>query len=319
MFTKKKGANFQCDEINIPVFQTAQDVTEYCDEKKLMKNLMFKSNITYPSTEIFQFYESYLKKNGFETVSLKKLTRKNREWTILHTESAGKKRYSAHFKAFWQNIEKHQIWWLELESDISNIKNGNNETNSNGKQYVFINAKIFYPMPNIDEINISHFYPELFNNELEKNEKAKKSKRIKLSFEGYYTLGEVQLRFRIVKLPSAKENIPEGFEKNYDLKGKLYYDSKETEISEKDIDHLVVKKSDFNSGFDVVITLKDDFFKKNKKKLLGLKSKWLGLFKEKEMILAVLVHTPFEKEMILIINDSAKLKIIIEGMNKEKE
>jgi hypothetical protein len=314
-----KNNSFKCNEIIIPVFQPAQVVSENCIEERFMKILIFKSNITYPSTEIYQFYEDHLKKNGFQAVSLKNLDRNDRRWIILHTDSAVKKRYQGHYKAFWQNKKNQQIWWLELTSNITNIQNENNQIKKNGSQNVFIIAKIFDPMPSLDEIFISHFYPELSTSELKKEYEEKEIDQSIFPFAGYYTLGNVKLHFRIAELPSKKENISEGYEETYDLDGRLNYVSRNIEISEKDIHHLVVKKSNYDTSINVQITFKDDFISEYQKKGIGLKGKWIGLFKGEKLIFVAYFHESIEKVMILNFEDLSKLKIILEGMIKKKE
>ena len=313
-----KNNSFKCNEIKIPIFQPAIEVSESCIEERLMKILMFKSNITYPSTEIFEFYDGYLKKNGFQTVSLKNITRNDKKWKVLHSDSADKKSYSAHFKAFWKNEEKHQIWWLELFSDISNIRSGDNQTKSNGKQHVVLIAKIFNPMPPPDKIYISYFYPELSDNEVEKNKEKTEDDQSQFPFAGYYTFGNSKLHFRIAKLPSQKY-IPEEYEETYDLDGRLYFVSKNIEISEEDIDHIIIKKSNHGNRINIELTFKDKFINQCQKKGTELKEKWIGLFKKEKLIFVAYFPQPIEKVMILNFEDLSKLKIIIEGMIKKKE
>jgi hypothetical protein len=315
---KHKNFAFRCDEINIPKYQLAQDISESCDEAKQMKILIFKAYIKYLSTEIFEFYENYLTKNGYETVNLKRMNYNARKWIKGYSESKGKRKYSAQFTAFWLNRKKNQIWWFDINSDAPDPTKMKKKNVNDMKQYVVIIVKVLDPIPPLDQIDISYFYPELSESEIEKENKEKEIDKRQFQFAGYYTLGNSKLYFRIAKLPSSKY-IPEKYVETYDIDGRLYFVSKNIEFSEEDIDHLIVKKSNYSNSINIEFTFKDKFINQYQKKGAKLKGKWLGLFKEEKLVFVGHFHESIEKVMVLNFDDLSTLEIILKGMIKREK
>jgi len=130
---------------------------------------------------------------------------------------------------------------------------------------------------------------------------------------GEYTPGAVDLHLRLAKFPSQK-HIPDEYEAAYDAEGGVYFVSQNVEISGRDIDHLTVKESDSRGSWQIEFFLGNDFLHRCQEKGKTFAGQCLALFKEKKLVLVSYFQQFGEKALVLNVDDSEKLKTILEGM-----